>query len=155
MAAMPLASRPHSTVLQPCRAISAASAVPQEPAPTTATVAGACATTLGLVPSGKSGVASGFGAGQAGAIGGLLGGALAQAFGVQGFEVDRLQEEWRETAGLDQVADQLARVRVQHGRAMHAEHAVERGGIETGQTEHTGLLHFGDVDALVADGAGQ
>src|SRR4249919_4251453 len=128
---MPVASRPHSTVVQPCRAISAASAVPQEPAPTTATVAGAGATTRGPEPVPGSGVAGGLGAGQVGTVGRLLGGALAQAFGVEGFEIDWLQEERREAAGLDQVADQLTRVRVQHGRAMHAEHAVERRGVET------------------------
>ena len=57
-----------------------------------------------------SGVAGSLGIGQS-AAGGLLRGALAQAFGVQRLEVDRLQEERREAAGLDQVADGLARIR--------------------------------------------
>src|SRR5690606_22353694 len=103
-------SQPHSTVGKPLRAISAASAVPQEPAPSTATFG----------PAMPSGVARGLAAAGLRRLL-LLGGALAQAFGVQRFEVDRLQQERREAAGLDQVADQLARVRVEHVGAVGAE----------------------------------
>src|SRR5690554_7645329 len=98
-------SQPHSTAGNWWRAISAASAVPQEPAPSTAT--------LGRfdMPSGVAGGPA------AAAVGGrlliLLLGALAQALGVQRIEVDRLQQERREAAGLDQVAEHLPRVRVE------------------------------------------
>src|SRR5690606_10358529 len=110
-------SQPHRTVGKPWRAISAASAVPQEPAPSTAT--------RGRFDM-PSGVADGL---AAAAVGGrlllLLLGALAQALGVERIEVDRLQQERREAAGLDQVAQGLAGIRVEHVRALGAEHGVE------------------------------
>src|SRR5690606_3660051 len=104
MAAIVSASRPHSTVGWPWRAVSAASAVPHEPAPRTASraAAGGEGITMASVAArrlpGRRRVAL------------LALGALAQALGVQRVEVDRLQVERREAAGLDQVADELPRV---------------------------------------------
>src|SRR5690606_37630585 len=98
MASIVAASRPHSTARWPCRAISAASAVPQEPAPRMATEgvrleAGVCMPRMG------SGVAGGFRVGKAVLrLLLLLLSALAQAFRVQRVEVDRLQQERREAA---------------------------------------------------------
>ena len=74
---------------------------------------------------------------------------MAQAFGVQAFEVDRLQQERREAAGRDQVADGLAGVRIQDGRAVDAEHGVEVLVVEAAQTEQARLAHLGQVDGLV------
>src|SRR5580765_7170800 len=114
MASTTAASRPHSTARWPWRTSSAASALPQEPAPRTAIVRAA----VSAMPA--SGVAGGLGA-AAELAGGLLLRALAQALGVQALEVQRLQQERRKTAGLDQFADGLPRVRIQRGRAQGAE----------------------------------
>ena len=81
--------------------------------------------------------------------------ALAQGFCVQAFEVDRLQEERREAAGLDQVADQLAHVREQDVRALGAEQHVDRLRVQADQAEHAGLLHFGHVGGALTGLAGQ
>src|SRR5690554_5357545 len=132
-------SQPHSTAGNWWRAISAASAVPQEPAPSTAT--------LGRFDM-RSGVARRLAADRRLLLLLLLG-ALAQALGVQRLEVDRLQQERREAAGLDQVADQLARIRVEHVRAVGTEHGVEHLRLEAGQGEHARLLHFAHVDGAV------
>src|SRR5690606_3810213 len=104
----------------------------------------------------RSGVAGRLAAGQVAA--GLLRLALAQAFGIQRVEVDRLQQERGEAAGLDQFADQLARVGIQHVRALGAEQRVEHVGFEAGQAEHARLLHLDHVHRIAvafAGGAGQ
>src|SRR3546814_11791324 len=105
-----------------------------------------------LPPWRRSGVAGRLAAGEAAiAIGalGLLLGALVQALGVQGLEVDRLPQERREAAGLDQVADGLPHVRIQDVRAVCAEDRFERGAVDTGQAEQAGIPPFGQVSGLV------
>src|SRR3546814_15504625 len=104
-----------------------------------------------LPPWRRSGVAGRLAAGEAAiAIGalGLLLGALAQALGVQGLEVDRLHQERRDAAGLDQVADGLPHVRIQDVRAVGAEDRFERCVVETGQADPARLPPFVPVPGL-------
>ena len=67
-------------------------------------------------------------------------GAATHLLGVQRLEVDRLQQERREAAILDQVGHDLARVREQHVRAVGRQHRIAVGHVEAAHAEHAGLL---------------
>src|SRR5690606_492988 len=148
------ASRPHSVVAKPLRAVSVARAVPHEPAPRTASLLLPVSTVIGT-PAPGSGVAGRLGRGDVGVAFGLLRLALAQGLGVQGVEVDRLQQERREATGAGQLADDLAHVREQAVRAVGAEQHVRALRRQAGDAEHAGLVDFGHVGGLLADLAGQ
>src|SRR6185369_8503511 len=98
----------HSQVARPARASWMASAVPQEPAPRTPTVA-SC-----LVSTPLTRLAS------------MRLRALTRVFDVlleQGVEVERLEQELREAAFSDEIRHGLARVREDEARAVTAQHA--------------------------------
>ena len=136
------ASRPqHDAMAVPCDQRGERGA--PGPPPRTATERAAVAS----VAMRGSGVAGSLGAAAERAAG-LLRGSLTQVFGVQALEVQRLQQERRETAGLDQVADGLARTdTARPGTACRALRPASADRNRRG--EQTGLLHFGQVQGLV------
>src|SRR5690606_28669604 len=144
---------PHSVVGCPWRAIRAANAVPQEPAPRTATGTGVAVASFMPTAQGSGGAPGlGVAEGTHAALPAARG-TLAPALGAQRQEVDRLQQERSKATGLDQAADQLAGVRVEDVRAMHAEHRVQLLRLEAGDAEQAGLLDLDQVSRLLADGA--
>jgi len=89
---------------------------------------------------------------------GLLLLALTQPIGIQGIEIDRLQQERREPAGLNQFGNELARIGIEHVRTLGAKKRIDHIGLESGQTEQPGLLDLGHVHGIaftLAKGAGQ
>jgi hypothetical protein len=76
---------------------------------------------------------------------------------VQGVEVDRLQQQLRESALQHHVGDHLADERKQEIRAVGAQQVPALVFRETARNEHAGLLHLDQVGglALVAGGDGQ
>src|SRR6185312_14064691 len=139
MRAKASASRPHRRVAMPLPHSSAASAVPHEPAPRTATVARDMA----------SGVQGGLGVALADLT--LL---LTLLFGIQGVEVDRLQQQRREPAVQDQIGYDLTREREQYVRAIRGQHHRQVLLIEAREREHAGLVHFREVRGALVQGAG-
>src|SRR6202012_757710 len=127
MAANAFASRPHRRVDTPFRAAKAARAVPQEPAPRTASV-GRSAMASGSAVERRSLVAAGHSA--------LL-------LGVQSVEIDRLQQEGREAAFQHQAGNDLTGVGEQQVRAVAADDAGMVRLAEACNAEQTGLLPFG------------
>src|SRR5450432_839115 len=105
MLAMWLGLRPQSLAARPARAHWTASAVPQEPAPSTAM--SAC--TRGVADTGLKAPAL--------LVLGRVGAFVLRAGGVQGVEVDRWQQQLRKAALAHQLRHDGTRVRKQHVRA--------------------------------------
>ena len=77
---------------------------------------------------------------------------------VERVEVDRCQQQRRETALADQIGDRFAQEGVKQGGAEDAEQFAQFGTVEAGGLEFAGLLHFDQIGGALAqfhrDGGG-
>ena len=147
-AAICAASRPQSTVGCPVRARCTASAVPHEPAPSTAIAGRATASTAASFEVVTRTTAA---RGQLTVAAlGCCAAACCAARGMQGFERHERQQERREAALGHQIRDRRARVRQQVVRRHDREDLRDVGRDQVLDHERAGLLQLEQPHHLVA-----
>src|SRR5215469_12464650 len=131
MAASRAGLRPQSLTGRPLRANWMASAVPQDPAPSTATGTPADRPLMSASPATPAFARASVGDGRLSLVG-----------GVQRVEIHRRQQELREAALAHQLRDRRTRVGEEHARADGADGALEIGLGEIADDEQSRLLHL-------------